>query len=124
MNLIKQLPIRSFRIMEIQSVDFEVFGRVQGVFFRKHTQKKAKSLAVNGWIMNTNNGTVKGQLEGNRAAVNIMKEWLRSEGSPKSKIDKAQRKRKCRRIFLINFQFHSNVELVVLPEYFIPFIFS
>ena len=35
------------------SVDYEVFGRVQGVFFRKYTAKQANALKLNGWIMNT-----------------------------------------------------------------------
>ncbi|XP_060575297.1 acylphosphatase-1-like [Ruditapes philippinarum] len=40
------------------SVDFEVFGKVQGVFFRRYTQKKAKELHIVGWVMNTHRGTV------------------------------------------------------------------
>ena len=37
----------------LQAVDFEVFGKVQGVFFRKYTQRQAVELGVRGWIMNT-----------------------------------------------------------------------
>jgi acylphosphatase len=42
------------------SCDFEVEGRVQGVFFRACTEKKAKELGLVGWVMNTPQGTVKG----------------------------------------------------------------
>lgn len=71
------------------TVDFEVFGKVQGVFFRKHTQKKAWDLGLKGWVMNTTQGTVIGQLQGPTMAVGKMKYWLQKEGSPKSRIEKA-----------------------------------
>ena len=70
-------------------LDFEVFGKVQGVFFRKYTQKKGNELGLRGWIMNTTNHTVKGQIEGDSRNVETMKNWLRTNGSPKSRIDKA-----------------------------------
>ncbi|XP_042231598.1 acylphosphatase-2-like isoform X1 [Homarus americanus] len=72
------------------SVDFEVFGIVQGVFFRKYTQKKAKELALRGWCRNTNGGTVSGLLEGQRDRVETMKNWLQKTGSPSSRIDKVE----------------------------------
>ncbi|KAK7086906.1 Acylphosphatase-1, partial [Halocaridina rubra] len=53
------------------AVDFEVFGMVQGVFFRKHTQKQAKKLELKGWCKNTQQGTVSGQLEGEQESVEI-----------------------------------------------------
>ncbi|XP_022213393.2 acylphosphatase-2 isoform X2 [Drosophila obscura] len=52
--------------------NFEVFGRVQGVFFRKHTERQANSLGVRGWCMNTREGSVKGQLEAPLAQLNEM----------------------------------------------------
>ena len=42
------------------SVDFEVKGQVQGVWFRACTQEHAKSLGVVGWCMNTPEGSAKG----------------------------------------------------------------
>ncbi|KAM0728273.1 Acylphosphatase-1 [Formica fusca] len=72
------------------AVDFEVFGVVQGVFFRKYTQKRGKELGLKGWCMNTSNGTVVGRLEGEKSQVEEMKQWLRHTGSPQSRIDKAE----------------------------------
>ncbi|XP_034661520.1 acylphosphatase-2-like isoform X1 [Drosophila subobscura] len=69
--------------------DFEVFGRVQGVFFRKHTERQANRLGVRGWCMNTRKGTVKGQLEAPLPQLNEMKNWLETKGSPSSIIEKA-----------------------------------
>ncbi|CAG9837429.1 unnamed protein product [Diabrotica balteata] len=71
------------------SVDFEVFGRVQGVFFRKYTEKEAKRLNLKGWCMNTKQDTVKGIIEGTTRNVEEMKIWLQETGSPSSRIDKA-----------------------------------
>uniref|UniRef100_A0A182PSW7 acylphosphatase n=1 Tax=Anopheles epiroticus TaxID=199890 RepID=A0A182PSW7_9DIPT len=39
--------------------------------------------------MNTNGGTVKGQLEGDEKPMNEMKYWLQTKGSPSSRIEKA-----------------------------------
>lgn len=41
-------------------VNFEVFGKVQGVFFRKYTKEKADSLGIRGWVYNDDSGTVQG----------------------------------------------------------------
>ncbi|KAK5647729.1 hypothetical protein RI129_002621 [Pyrocoelia pectoralis] len=72
------------------SVEFEVFGRVQGVFFRKFTQQEAKKLGLKGWCMNTVSGTVQGVMEGSNDKINEMKNWLQTVGSPSSKIEKAE----------------------------------
>ncbi|XP_020775422.1 acylphosphatase-1 [Boleophthalmus pectinirostris] len=75
---------------ELISVDYEIFGRVQGVFFRKYTQAEGRKLGLVGWVQNTSAGTVKGQLQGPKSKVKEMQEWLRSTGSPKSHITKAE----------------------------------
>ncbi|EKX45708.1 hypothetical protein GUITHDRAFT_71256 [Guillardia theta CCMP2712] len=74
----------------ISSFSFEVFGKVQGVFFRKYTQKKALELHLTGWVANTERGTVVGEAEGSPSKLRIMEEWLRTTGSPKSKIEKLE----------------------------------
>ena len=67
---------------------FQVFGRVQGVFYRKYTKEKAKELGLVGWVRNTDSGTVSGQLQGDAKAVGTMKQWLCKTGSPHSHIEK------------------------------------
>ncbi|BES96879.1 unnamed protein product [Nesidiocoris tenuis] len=71
------------------SLDFEVFGLVQGVCFRAYTQKQAVKLGLVGWCQNTSRDTVVGSLQGDRNKVNEMKDWLQNTGSPHSRIDKA-----------------------------------
>ncbi len=46
------------------AVKFEVFGKVQRVFFRKYTEARAKELGLRGWCENTPTGSVQGELEG------------------------------------------------------------
>ncbi|TNM95492.1 hypothetical protein fugu_016575 [Takifugu bimaculatus] len=75
---------------DLISVDYEIFGRVQGVFFRKYTQAEGKKLGLVGWVQNTAAGTVQGQLQGPRSKVQEMQNWLRSTGSPSSQINKAE----------------------------------
>ncbi|XP_075223192.1 acylphosphatase-1-like [Lycorma delicatula] len=71
------------------SVDFEVFGRVQGVFFRKYTKQKGDELKLVGWCMNTDRDTVVGQMQGEDNKVRQMKVWLETKGSPLSAIERA-----------------------------------
>ncbi|XP_054674919.1 acylphosphatase-2 isoform X1 [Grus americana] len=57
----------------LKSVDYEVFGRVQGVCFRMYTEEEARKLGVVGWVKNTSQGTVTGQVQGPEDKVNAMK---------------------------------------------------
>ncbi|XP_032688135.1 acylphosphatase-1-like [Odontomachus brunneus] len=75
---------------KLVALDFEVFGIVQGVFFRKYTQKRGQELGLTGWCRNTPDGTVAGHLQGEKRQVEEMKHWLRHTGSPQSRIDKAE----------------------------------
>ena len=55
-----------------------VSGRVQGVFFRDSTRRRAESAGVAGWVRNTADGTVEAVFEGDEAAVDEMVEFCRS----------------------------------------------
>ncbi|NXU36705.1 ACYP1 protein, partial [Drymodes brunneopygia] len=72
------------------SVDYEVSGKVLGVFFRKYTQGEAKRLGLVGWVQNTSHGTVQGRIQGLTARVRELQEWLRKVGSPQSRISRAE----------------------------------
>ncbi|XP_042547200.1 acylphosphatase-2 [Dipodomys spectabilis] len=74
----------------LKSVDYEVFGRVQGVCFRMYTEGEAKKVGVVGWVKNTSKGTVTGQVQGPEEKVNSMKSWLSKVGSPSSRIDRTE----------------------------------
>ncbi|KAG9267044.1 acylphosphatase-2 isoform X1 [Astyanax mexicanus] len=56
----------------------------------QYTEDQGKKLGVNGWVKNTRQGTVIGQVQGPRDKVDEMKHWLRHVGSPSSRIDRAE----------------------------------
>ncbi|XP_034534560.1 acylphosphatase-2-like [Notolabrus celidotus] len=74
---------------KLTSVDFEIFGNVQGVCFRMYTEDQGRSLGLSGWVKNTKKGTVIGQIQGPPDRVHDMKLWLQTVGSPSSRIDRA-----------------------------------
>mmetsp|Transcript_23293 Transcript_23293/g.33862 ORF Transcript_23293/g.33862 Transcript_23293/m.33862 type:complete len:126 (+) Transcript_23293:100-477(+) len=96
-NCIKKVPLNSppadedkiFSNHIKREFHFEVFGRVQGVWFRKYTKIKADELGIVGWVRNTRSNTVCGKAQGPQDRIEVFKEWLRTEGSPKSRIDHA-----------------------------------
>lgn len=52
-----------------------VEGRVQGVFFRQHTQETAFKLGVNGWVRNCRDGSVEAVFEGEKEKVEQIIQW-------------------------------------------------
>ncbi|KAG5899904.1 hypothetical protein JTB14_002456 [Gonioctena quinquepunctata] len=69
------------------SVEFEVFGKVQGVSFTKYCKEMSEELNLSGWVKNTKKGTIQGKLQGQRSKVEHMAMWLSNTGSPGSEID-------------------------------------
>lgn len=53
-------------------------GRVQGVFFRDNTRRKAEELGVTGWVRNLRNGSVEAVMEGPREVVEELINWCKS----------------------------------------------
>ena len=54
-----------------------VHGRVQGVFFRDSTRRRAVELGVAGWVCNRYDGAVEAIFEGPPDAVARMVDWSR-----------------------------------------------
>lgn len=54
-----------------------VHGRVQGVFFRDTTRRRAVSRSVGGWVRNRPDGTVEAVFEGEPGAVEAMVDFCR-----------------------------------------------
>jgi len=50
-------------------------GRVQGVFFRHHTQEIAYKLNVKGWVKNRRDGSVEALFEGDKESVEQIIQW-------------------------------------------------
>jgi len=54
-----------------------VSGKVQGVYFRENTRKKANEFGVFGWVKNLTDGRVEVILEGNKEKVEQVIKWLK-----------------------------------------------
>ncbi|RNF12666.1 acylphosphatase [Trypanosoma rangeli] len=63
-----------------------VWGRVQGVFYRKYTVRAANERGVRGWVRNLDDGRVEVMAEGPKENVDSLVEWCRT-GSPKSRVE-------------------------------------
>ncbi len=63
---------------DIAEVHAVVTGRVQGVFFRAATQQEARNAGVRGWVRNLPGRQVETVLQGERAAVERILEFLRA----------------------------------------------
>jgi acylphosphatase len=72
--------------MEIK-IKVIISGRVQGVFFRLNTKKKADELELSGWVKNTKDGKVEAIFEGDERYIYKMIEWC-SKGPSNSKVTK------------------------------------
>jgi acylphosphatase len=62
-----------------------VKGRVQGVWYRAHTEKKARELGVAGFVRNLPDGTVEVFAEGAPGRVDCLVDWTWI-GSPLSSV--------------------------------------
>lgn len=54
-----------------------VAGRVQGVFFRQETQRRARAQGLAGWVRNLQDGRVEAVFEGAGAGVEALVAWSR-----------------------------------------------
>jgi len=62
---------------DIAEVHAVVTGRVQGVCFRAETRRSAREAGVSGWVRNLPDRRVEAVLQGKRAAVEKLLEFLR-----------------------------------------------
>lgn len=73
----------------VYTFTYEVFGKVQGVFFRKYTKQEADKLQIRGFVQNTERNTVIGRAESdNKESLEQFKHFLQYVGSPASKTEK------------------------------------
>ena len=63
-----------------------ISGKVQGVWFRAHTEKKAYQTGIAGWVRNLPDGRVEAVFQGSHEAVAVMIDWCH-QGSPSAQVD-------------------------------------
>ena len=67
----------------------EVYGKVQGVYFRASAREKAIGLGLNGWVANRPDGSVYAEVEGPQPAVEAFIAWCQS-GPPQAVVHRVQ----------------------------------
>jgi len=72
----------------VEKVRTHVFisGKVQGVFFRENTRKKALELNVFGFVRNLQDGRVEAIIEGEKDKVGKLIEWMK-KGPSLARVD-------------------------------------
>jgi acylphosphatase len=71
----------------IKRVHILVSGRVQGVFFRASTQKRARELELAGWVRNLPDGRVEILVEGEEGPLSRFLDWVHA-GPPGARVDR------------------------------------
>jgi DNA ligase D-like protein (predicted 3'-phosphoesterase) len=66
-----------------------VRGKVQGVFFRDTTVRKAQEMGVFGWVRNAEDGTVAVHAEGPEAGIDELVRFL-GEGPPAARVEEVE----------------------------------
>ena len=54
-----------------------VSGKVQGVFFRENTRKKAAEFGLSGFVRNLPNGKVEAVFEGDKEKIEKIIQWIK-----------------------------------------------
>lgn len=72
--------------MDKAHYNIKVTGRVQGVWFRDSTRRKASELGISGFVRNERDGSVFIEAEGAPESLNKLIEWCR-EGPPNAKVE-------------------------------------
>ncbi|OGT42883.1 MAG: hypothetical protein A3F13_01430 [Gammaproteobacteria bacterium RIFCSPHIGHO2_12_FULL_40_19] len=74
------------KIMEKCCISAIISGKVQGVFYRDTTRRKAQSLSITGWVKNNVDGTVELHACGDAENIKTFVDWL-WEGPSVAEVD-------------------------------------
>lgn len=69
-----------------------VSGRVQGVFFRAATKRKADELGITGFVRNQPDGSVYIEAEGDPDNLSVFESWC-SAGPPRAQVERVDIKK-------------------------------
>ncbi|MFP4559972.1 MAG: acylphosphatase [Thiohalorhabdus sp.] len=67
---------------------YTIHGRVQGVFFRDSTRRKARELGLGGWVRNLPDGSVEAVVAGDAEGVRALEDWFRQGGPPAAHVER------------------------------------
>jgi len=72
--------------MAVEERGWCITGRVQGVFFRASTQRKARGLGLTGYALNQPDGSVAVAARGENDALDKLAAWL-EKGPPGARVE-------------------------------------
>ncbi len=71
----------------MKHLELKISGKVQGVFFRVSTKKKAQELGLFGWVKNETDGAVTAVAEGEKNKLEEFLNWCKI-GPENAKVEK------------------------------------
>ena len=74
---------------DLASLEAIVRGRVHGVFYRAYVETRAEELKLTGCVRNRPDGTVEVRVEGERAQLEKLLEYLKT-GPPAARVEKVE----------------------------------
>jgi acylphosphatase len=72
-----------------KQMKLKIYGKVQGVFFRRHTQSKARELGLTGWASNAPDGTVDVLAEGEEERLKELAVWCK-DGPEHARVERVE----------------------------------
>ena len=76
-------------LLNMKHVNLKIYGRVQGVCFRRSIKKKAKELGVTGLVRNESDGTVYVEAEGREEDLKKLIKWCHA-GPELARVEKVE----------------------------------
>jgi acylphosphatase len=73
----------------MKHINVKITGRVQGVWYRGSTQRKARSLGLTGFVCNRSDGSVYLEAEGEEEALQALLNWCR-QGPELASVEKVE----------------------------------
>jgi acylphosphatase len=70
----------------VQRWELKIFGRVQGVLYRRHAERQALRLGLAGFVRNLPDGSVQCVIEGEDQSLRSFLDWAR-RGPPLAVVD-------------------------------------
>ena len=76
-------------LINMKRVRITITGKVQGVFYRKSAQAKARALGLTGWVKNLETGGVLAEVQGEPFGVEEFMRWCH-QGPERARVTRVE----------------------------------